>query len=272
MSSEKKQTDIGNTQESSGQGPTDFPREETGRMYFTKDGEKIPGGPYPVPRGANDLKIIWRGGRIVAAYWTRNGKPFQRIPVPPEANDFHFELVVPTTGRTLDSGTQGDDVTRLQEDLCFLGHESVGITGIFDDATAEAVCSLQETLGLDPSGIVDAATTEVIGKLVEDTMVAEMTPLSAEDIQDFAQTASEWLIADKGPEGPKHKAWRERLKRAFGRRLRQEGFTEDEISKIVEDMFKGVLGIILNLWRLYKALRAWKKAKEDVGEAPAWDE
>jgi hypothetical protein len=96
------------------------------RIVFTVDGSPV-GRPIPIPQGANDLHIFWRGGRggrtvvvftrngrpigvpefapaqandfefswrpdggISGATWTRDGEPLEPVPVPEGANDLHF--------------------------------------------------------------------------------------------------------------------------------------------------------------------------------------
>jgi hypothetical protein len=94
----------------------------------------------------------------------------------------------------------------------------------------------------------------------------------------LALTLADLALQDTGPEGPEHKKWREKLKEALRTRLREEGFTEHEIEKIILDALAGILGtpagiagIIRNLWRLYKARRAIRKAYKDAGPEPSWD-
>lgn len=68
--------------------------------------------------------------------------------------------------------------------------------------------------------------------------------------------------------GPEYQKWQEKLKEALRKRLLEEGFTEDEVGKMIKDSFKGIWGIIKNLWRLYKMKRAIDKAYEDAGPKP----
>lgn len=79
------------------------------------------------------------------------------------------------------------------------------------------------------------------------------------------------IFLNAAPEGPEHKKWREKFEQALVDRLKEEGFDKDEIDKIIKDSFKGIWGIIKNLWRLYKAKRAIDKAKEDAGPKPDRD-
>ncbi len=69
-------------------------------------------------------------------------------------------------------------------------------------------------------------------------------------------------------ESPELKKWREKLRDALKKRLKEQGFTEDEIGDILEDSISGVSGIIRNLWRLYKMKTAIDKAYEDAGPKP----
>ena len=68
--------------------------------------------------------------------------------------------------------------------------------------------------------------------------------------------------------GPEYQKWQERLREALRKRMLEEGFTADEVSKIIKDSFKGIWGIIKNLKRLYKMKRAIDKAYEDAGPKP----
>ena len=68
--------------------------------------------------------------------------------------------------------------------------------------------------------------------------------------------------------GPEYQKWQEKLKEALRKRMLEEGFTEDEVGKMIKDSFKGIWGIIKNLKRLYKMKRAIDKAYEDAGPKP----
>jgi hypothetical protein len=68
---------------------------------LTIDGK--PAGAVWPPRGANDVDIAWttdEDGEIsFAGYWTRDGEPMAPIPIPPQINDFHF-MFIPLPGGT----------------------------------------------------------------------------------------------------------------------------------------------------------------------------
>lgn len=240
-------------------------------ILFTKDGVILPGGPINAPKGANDIKFTHDREKITGGWWTKNNQSIGAISIPDGANDVHFMLGEASEGRPLSVGSSGDDVMSLQEDLLYLGHESTPQTGTYDEATERIVCDLQESLGLNPTGIVDAETLAAIKNLVSETIAAEMTPLAFEDVLPLNLVMADTLTEDRPPEGPKHKAWRMRLQKAFGKRLRQEGFTKNEINKILKSMLKGLIGILENLDRLRRVLRAYRKAKADVGPPPAWE-
>ena len=55
-------------------------------------------------------------------------------------------------------GDTGDDVTRMQARLQELGYLKNDPTGIFDDATEEAVLAFQQRNGLLKTGMADANT------------------------------------------------------------------------------------------------------------------
>ncbi len=61
-------------------------------------------------------------------------------------------------GRPLEHGSQGDDVRALQERLQMLGFLSGSVTGYFGDQTAAGVRQLQESRGLEPTGVVAGET------------------------------------------------------------------------------------------------------------------
>jgi hypothetical protein len=66
-------------------------------------------------------------------------------------------------------------------------------------------------------------------------------------------------------------AWRKKLREAYREELIAEGFTEDELIDIALDAaFDGLFGVLENVWRLYRALRAYEKAKAKVGPPPVW--
>ncbi len=85
-------------------------------FYWTQRGDPF-GSPIPVPPGANDLafgfdefdelpppktappgtndfEFVWRGGRIVEAWWTRDGVRIEPMPL---SEDEHAVHVVPST-------------------------------------------------------------------------------------------------------------------------------------------------------------------------------
>ncbi|NBP49686.1 MAG: peptidoglycan-binding protein, partial [Actinobacteria bacterium] len=61
-------------------------------------------------------------------------------------------------------GDSGPSVIRLQQALAARGIAVAGgVSGMFDEATANAVASLQRQSGLRPSGKVDARTAKLLG-------------------------------------------------------------------------------------------------------------
>ncbi len=64
-------------------------------LQFTRNRRNI-GRPNLAPPGANDVHIAWLvvggQGRIVKAWWTRNGRRVKAIPVPRGANDAHLRI------------------------------------------------------------------------------------------------------------------------------------------------------------------------------------
>ncbi|MBD2450608.1 peptidoglycan-binding protein [Nostoc sp. FACHB-152] len=59
---------------------------------------------------------------------------------------------------TLRVGSQGDRVSELQAALQLLGFYSGKVDGVYSDNTANAVSRFQQAVGLNPNGVVDAAT------------------------------------------------------------------------------------------------------------------
>lgn len=80
-------------------------------------------------------------------------------PVNPTPNPPVLPPAVPTPSPTLlRRGMQGDAVARLQDRLQALGFYQGEIDGDFGEATEAAVMSAQSYYGLEPDGIVGAAT------------------------------------------------------------------------------------------------------------------
>ena len=57
---------------------------------------------------------------------------------------------------------QGQDVQELQSALSKLG-PAVPVSGVFDEATAQAVVAYQRSAGLKPDGVVGPATRSALG-------------------------------------------------------------------------------------------------------------
>ncbi len=71
------------------------------------------------------------------------------------------EEAVPVDFGSLKSGDTGENVTLLQEKLMEAGY-AVQTTGVYDEATMQAVLTLQESYGLPETGVADVETQEVI--------------------------------------------------------------------------------------------------------------
>lgn len=67
------------------------------------------------------------------------------------------------TPPSLQQGDDGPPVSALQLALAALGFDVGSVDGSFSDMTATAVSQFQESQKLDPSGVVDDATWEVLG-------------------------------------------------------------------------------------------------------------
>lgn len=84
-----------------------------GGGYWTKDGKRMPGSEFVFPPGtndwhfsvtgkfndpaklipppgANDIELHWKDGRIVEAWWTRDGERFSRIPLSSGTGEIWF--------------------------------------------------------------------------------------------------------------------------------------------------------------------------------------
>jgi peptidoglycan hydrolase-like protein with peptidoglycan-binding domain len=59
---------------------------------------------------------------------------------------------------TLKIGSQGERVSELQAALKLLGFYSGKVDGVYNENTANAVSQFKQTVGLNPDGLVDAAT------------------------------------------------------------------------------------------------------------------
>lgn len=71
------------------------------------------------------------------------------------------EEAVPVDFQTLNPKDAGEEVRLLQEKLADAGYLT-GITGVYDEATEQAVLLLQQNYGLEETGVADIETQEVI--------------------------------------------------------------------------------------------------------------
>ena len=85
-------------------------------------------------------------------------------PVPPYGNVMQVTIdpSLPTPAPMLRSGSQGEEVTRLQTRLQELGYYSGGIDGQFGPGTRDAVTLFQQQHGLGADGIVGQETRDVL--------------------------------------------------------------------------------------------------------------
>ena len=71
-------------------------------------------------------------------------------------------LLFATLYRPLHVGSSGTDVTRLQTRLTILGYYTGKITGVYLDATADAVKAFQEKMGMTATGDADGDTQSLV--------------------------------------------------------------------------------------------------------------
>ena len=71
-------------------------------------------------------------------------------------------LLFATLCRPLHVGSSGTDVTRLQTRLTILGYYTGKITGVYLDATADAVKAFQEKMGMTATGDADGDTQSLV--------------------------------------------------------------------------------------------------------------
>lgn len=71
-------------------------------------------------------------------------------------------LLFATLYRPLHVGSSGTDVTRLQTRLTILGYYTGKITGVYLDATADAVNAFQEKMGMTATGDADGDTQSLV--------------------------------------------------------------------------------------------------------------
>ncbi|KAA9394794.1 N-acetylmuramoyl-L-alanine amidase [Kocuria coralli] len=64
-----------------------------------------------------------------------------------------------------DGPLRGDDVERLQNNLSLLGLYYGHLTGVFDQKTHYAVVELQQSLGLEPTGVVNTQTIAALARV-----------------------------------------------------------------------------------------------------------
>lgn len=70
--------------------------------------------------------------------------------------------------KPLQTGSRGERVRELQEDLNTLGYSTNGVDGIFGQGTKRAVVAFQQEHGLPVTGIADAATIDAVDKAASD--------------------------------------------------------------------------------------------------------
>ena len=71
------------------------------------------------------------------------------------------EEAVPMDFQTLQAGDKGEQVTLLQQKLADAGYLEAA-SGVYDEATEQAVLRLQQNYGLEETGVADIETQEVI--------------------------------------------------------------------------------------------------------------
>ena len=71
------------------------------------------------------------------------------------------EEAVPVDFRTLHPGDTGEEITLLQQKLADAGYLETA-SGVYDEATEQAVLRLQQNYGLEETGVADIETQEVI--------------------------------------------------------------------------------------------------------------
>ncbi|MFN6568456.1 peptidoglycan-binding domain-containing protein [Dendronalium sp. ChiSLP03b] len=89
---------------------------------------------------------------------------------------------------TLKVGSQGERVSELQAALKLLGFYSDTVNGVYNENTANAVSRFKQAVGLNPDGIVDAATWQRLfpnGLAATPSVSSNPTPNSASNLTTF---------------------------------------------------------------------------------------
>lgn len=76
----------------------------------------------------------------------------------------------------------GDLVTAFQKDLIQLGYLKINATGVYDEATYEAVKSFQRANGLSADGIAGLRTLQLVDQLIENPVEPTGTPAGTDVI------------------------------------------------------------------------------------------
>jgi hypothetical protein len=121
------------------------------------------------------------------------------------------------------------------------------------------------------AGDADAEEEEVdneAGDEEEESEGEEGTDGEEDEEEDDPDAEEQPDFPDNPEESEELKRWRRRLRRLLAEELRNQGFTENEIEDILMDMLLGLLGIFLNLLRLYRVTKAYKKALKKAGPKP----
>ncbi len=76
----------------------------------------------------------------------------------------------------LRSGSSGDEVTKLQNDLVTLGHDPGPADGSYGGKTVEAVRDFQRAKAIDADGVAGPATLGAIAKTLADKALGSGGP------------------------------------------------------------------------------------------------
>ncbi len=111
---------------------------------------------------------------------------------------------------TIQMGSQGSEVTALQQHLRQLGYFKERVTGNFDASTTEAVIRFQKDRGLAPDGIVGTKTAAALDEQLSQNSESSVTSsVAANPTSDNAST-----ILELGSIGPEVRNIQQSLKQA----------------------------------------------------------
>ena len=105
-------------------------------------------------------------------------------------------------GRDLSYGSEGSDVTQIQQLLESLGYSVGGIDGVFGYYTQAAVERFQEDYGLFVDGVIGPMTAGQLGQFTSRASASQNTTRASQSVQEVSRTTASAPAATAAPAAP----------------------------------------------------------------------